>query len=80
MVTKYYWFSKNKDDNADTFFLHGLTADHRMFDYQITYFEDDYSILVWGAPAHGKSRTFETFSFGENSLLSKRNLVTDYGK
>lgn len=62
----HYWFSKNKDDNADTvFFLHGLTADHSMFDDQITYFEDDYSILVWDAPAHGESRPFETFSFGE---------------
>lgn len=39
----FYWQSDNWDINKDTiFFLHGLTADHSMFDGQITAFEKEY--------------------------------------
>ncbi len=44
-------------------FLPGLTADHRLFDRQIGYFEGKYPVLVWDAPGHAASWPFElTFS------------------
>ena len=63
-----YWQSDNWDICADTvFFLHGLTADHSMFDGQIAAFEKEYNLLTWDTPAHGKSRPFEAFDFCDTS-------------
>lgn len=58
----HYWYS---DIGADTtlVFLHGLTADHRLFDGQITFFERKFNCLAWDAPAHGLSRPYEEFSY-----------------
>ena len=39
-------------------FLPGLTADHRLFDKQIVYFEGKYNVLVWDAPGHAASWPF----------------------
>ena len=67
-----YWRSELWDIGKDTiFFLHGLTADHSMFDEQITAFTKDYNILTWDTPAHGKSRPFATFDFGDTSEYIK---------
>ena len=64
----FYWQSEPWDPEKDTvFFLHGLTADHRMFDGQIPAFEADYNLLSWDTPAHGKSRPFEAFDFADTS-------------
>ena len=63
-----YWRSELWDTGKDTiFFLHGLTADHSMFDGQIAAFSEDHNILTWDTPAHGKSRPFATFDFGDTS-------------
>lgn len=43
-------------------FLPGLSADHRLFDKQVEYFEGKYNIFVWDAPAHAASRPF-SFDF-----------------
>ena len=68
----YYWQSNNWNVHADTlFFLHGLTADHSMFDEQIAYFKKEYNVLTWDAPAHGKSRPFESFSFNDAAAYIK---------
>ena len=40
-------------------FLPGLTADHRLFDRQLSYFRERYRLLVWDAPGHGESRPFD---------------------
>ena len=48
-------------------FLPGLTADHRLFDRQIAFFEGQYPLLVWDAPGHGASWPFD-LSF---SLMDK---------
>lgn len=40
-------------------FLPGLTADHRLFDKQVEYFESRRPILVWDAPGHAASWPFE---------------------
>ena len=64
----FYWQSESWDTGKDTiFFLHGLTADHSMFDGQIPAFEQEYNLLTWDTPAHGKSRPFATFDFGDTS-------------
>ncbi len=64
----HYWCSERWDAERDTMFLlHGLTADHSMFEAQIRAFEDDYNILTWDTPAHGKSRPFAAFDFGDTS-------------
>ena len=39
-------------------FLPGLTADHRLFEKQIEYFEDKQNVFVWDAPSHALSRPF----------------------
>ena len=55
----HYWV--NIIDNAlpTLVFLPGLTADYRLFDKQIEYFEGKYNVFVWDAPGHGKSWPFE---------------------
>ncbi|MBQ6388664.1 MAG: alpha/beta hydrolase [Mogibacterium sp.] len=68
----HYWRSENWDAGADTiFFLHGLTADHTMFDGQVEFFDKDYNLLTWDTPAHGKSRPFAEFDFGDTSEYIK---------
>ena len=59
----HYWTGKNADrGNLQLVFLPGLTADHRLFDKQIAFFEGKYPVLVWDAPGHAASWPFE-FSF-----------------
>ena len=76
----FYWQSESWDTGKDTiFFLHGLTADHSMFDGQIPAFEQEYNLLTWDTPAHGKSRPFATFDFGDtseyiNNILDKHSV------
>ena len=49
-------------------FLPGLTADHRLFDKQIEYFEGKYPVFVWDAPGHADSWPFEmTFSLADKA-------------
>lgn len=44
-------------------FLHGLTADHRLFDKQVAYFKSRNNLIVWDAPAHGRSRPYDEFTY-----------------
>jgi len=61
--TIHYWISDKTDDSKLTLiFLPGLTADHRLFDKQVEYFENKYNVIVWDAPGHAASWPFE-FSF-----------------
>ncbi len=53
----HYWISERKE-GPTLVFLPGLTADHRLFDQQIAYFESKFTCLVWDAPGHGASRPF----------------------
>lgn len=58
--TIHYWITENIDDELATLvFLPGLTADHRLFDRQTTYFKDMYNVFVWNAPGHASSWPFE---------------------
>ena len=59
----HYWISEKIDNNNQTLmFLPGLTADHRLFDKQIEYFEAKTNVFVWDAPAHAASWPF-SFDF-----------------
>lgn len=59
--TIHYWTNEMTTGTA-LVFLPGLTADHRLFEKQIAYFQDKYRVLVWDAPGHTASWPFE-FSF-----------------
>lgn len=60
----HYWVNNSPNPERITLvFLPGLTADHRLFNKQIAYFEGKYNLLVWDAPGHGASWPFRlTFS------------------
>ena len=57
-----YWTNGRELSPVSLIFLPGLTADHRLFDRQVSYFSGKYNVLVWDAPAHAASWPFE-FSF-----------------
>ena len=60
----HYWISNTiRKESLSLFFLHGLTASHDLFVNQIGYFEKDYNVIVWDAPAHGMSRPYCGFSY-----------------
>ena len=56
--TIHYW-TNEKNSDCSLVFLPGLTADHRLFDKQVEYFNLNYRVLVWDAPAHAASWPFE---------------------
>lgn len=56
--TIHYWTSISSLNAITLVFLPGLTADHRLFDKQILFFEKKYNIVVWDAPAHATSWPF----------------------
>ena len=59
----HYWVNeRDESQTAQLVFLPGLTADHRLFDKQIEYFEPKYRVFVWDAPGHAASWPFD-FSF-----------------
>lgn len=55
-----YWVSSNtRSDRPWLVLLAGLTADHRLFERQLSHFKDSVNLLVWDAPSHGESRPFD---------------------
>ena len=64
----HYWINMEQgSEKIALIFLPGLTADHRLFEKQIEFFERKYNVLVWDAPGHAKSWPFQ-FDF---SLMDK---------
>lgn len=55
----HYWINRIDQRMVTLVFLPGLTADHRLFDKQIEYFENRYNVFVWDAPAHAASWPFQ---------------------
>lgn len=58
----HYWTNDMVHSSVTLVFLPGLSADHRLFDRQVAYFENRCRLLVWDAPGHGASWPFD-FSF-----------------
>ena len=54
----HYWVNNEPASKVQLVFLPGLTADHRLFDKQIEYFEGRYPVFVWDAPGHAASWQF----------------------
>ena len=74
-----YWKSDIFDLSRDTlFFLHGLTANHTMFEQQFPAFEENYNIIAWDAPAHGESRPYPEFTY-ENAANGIKMILDEYG-
>ena len=77
--TVHYWIDK-KENMADSIvFTHGLTADHTMFERQVSYFSNNYTVLVWDVPMHGLSRPYQSFSYRDtaeilHSILRKEGI------
>ena len=57
--TIHYWVGFLDEDRVTLAFLPGLTADHRLFEKQLAYFEGRYNLFVWDAPAHAASWPFQ---------------------
>jgi pimeloyl-ACP methyl ester carboxylesterase len=54
-----------------------MTADHRMFQGQADYFKQEYNLLLWDAPMHGKSRPFHAFNYQITTDCIKRIFETE---
>lgn len=71
----YYWSAVGEDPSKPVLvFLHGLTANHHLFDRQLEYFSPRYPVIAWDAPAHGKSRPYTDFSYANLAGELKRIL------
>lgn len=56
----HYWINDCRiHESCTLLFLPGLTADHRLFDKQVEYFQDRYNVFVWDAPGHAASWPFQ---------------------
>lgn len=62
----YYWTNEIGSD-ISLVFLPGLSADHRLFESQLEFFKDEFKVLVWDCPCHGKSRPYDEFSYSNVS-------------
>lgn len=50
---------------APLVFLHGLTADHRLFRHQLVHFAPLRRVLAWDAPGHGLSRPYNGLDYAD---------------
>ena len=69
--TVFYWYSKCSDADTTLVFLHGLTADHTLFEKQLSHYRSRVNLLCWDAPAHGKSRPYKEFSYDAAKVLKE---------
>ncbi len=74
----YYW-TNEIESAVSLVFLPGLTADHRLFESQLSVFQSSFKVLVWDCPGHGKSRPYDGFSYANvsdelDSILKKENM------
>lgn len=75
----HYWIIKKENASDCIVFTHGLIADHTMFEKQIPYFADDYTIILWDVPMHGLSKPYRQFSYRDtaeilHSILQEENI------
>lgn len=71
-----YWVSKCRS-GCPLVFLHGLTADHTLFERQIPHFLGRFPLLCWDAPAHGKSRPYTDHSYSHAARALKNILESE---
>lgn len=74
----HYWINRNHDENSRCIvFTHGLTANHIMFEKQVNYFSDQYTVITWDVPLHGESRPYRDFSYKNAAADLKEILDTE---
>ena len=74
-----YWVSDPfRADRGTMVLLHGLTADHTLFDRQVPSFGETYNLIVWDAPGHGLSRPYEGFTY-PHAAADLRQILRDNG-
>lgn len=67
--TVHYWINKRENASDCIVFTHGVTADHTMFEKQINYFANKYTMLLWDVPMHGLSRPYQNFSYCDTAEI-----------
>lgn len=73
--TVHYWINKHTNESAKCIvFTHGLTADHTMYEDQVGYFSNNYTVITWDVPLHGESRPYKNFSF-ENTAYDLKEIL-----
>ena len=71
----HYWISRViHRTNEAIVFTHGLTADHTMYEKQIEYFRNEYTVIVWDVPMHGLSMPYQNFSY-ENTARDLNSIL-----
>jgi hypothetical protein len=70
--TIHYWSSILSLDTTTLVFLARLTADHRLFDKQVAYFDGKYNIIEWAARAH-RQKERRSIRNGHDESASRRN-------
>lgn len=73
----FYWTDKAGSPFA-LVFLPGLSADHRLFEKQVGEFSGKYDVIVWDAPAHGKSRPYRDFTY-PNAAQELKTILSEEG-
>ncbi len=59
-----YYEINGQNDAVTIVFVHGILADHKMFQQQVSKFKDQYRVLLWDMPEHGQSvKLDKTFDF-----------------
>ncbi|MEM1327530.1 MAG: alpha/beta hydrolase [Bacteroidota bacterium] len=56
----HYWISPRKEEYI--VFLHGALMDHTLFQHQVEFFKEHFTVLTLDVPAHGRSRPYTSFS------------------
>lgn len=74
----YYWVSGSDGDGRCLVLLHGLSADHTLFDKQAEHWEGKHRLIVWDAPAHGLSRPYSDFSY-PNAVRELKSIMDAEG-
>lgn len=75
----HYWIDRNNNKNAKSIvFTHGLTANHTMFERQVKYFSEKYTVITWDVPLHGLSRPYCDFSYYHTALELKTILEIEH--
>lgn len=58
-----YWLGGNQSAASCIVCIHGMLADHTIFNEQLSFFKKDYKMIALDVPDHGKSRLYNDFTF-----------------
>ena len=73
----HYWISRKENATDCIVFTHGVTADHTMFEQQVSYFNGSYTMILWDVPMHGLSRPYQGFSYRYTAEILRNILLRE---